>query len=246
VAYIIIRSLLFHIAVAIITPPYAVFACLLAPLPHHKRYKLITSWTRLILWLARILCGIRFEIVGAENIPQTPCIFALKHSSAWETFAAQIIFPPQVWILKRELLWIPFFGWGLKQLDPIAIDRSSGAKALRSMMQQAKDRIARGLSIIVFPEGTRTPVGMRSEYKSGAAHLARTLDVPIVPVTHNAGYLWAKNDWRRYPGTITIKIGSALHPSDYKNTQLFTHALETWIEGHLAHLGDPRDATQQN
>jgi 1-acyl-sn-glycerol-3-phosphate acyltransferase len=233
------RSLFFHLCVAIVTPPYAIFACLLAPLPHAQRYKLITSWTHLIIWMARVICRIHFQVIGQELIPQKACIFALKHSSAWETFAAQIIFPPQVWILKRELLWIPFFGWGLKQLDPIAINRSAGAKALRTMVQQAKERISRGLSIIVFPEGTRTLPGVRGEYKSGAAYLARALNVPIVPVTHNAGYLWAKNDWYRYPGIITIKIGEPLNPEEYSSTHTLTHALETWIEGNLAHLDDP-------
>ncbi|MES2207341.1 MAG: lysophospholipid acyltransferase family protein [Pseudomonadota bacterium] len=235
-----LRSILFHLCVALITPPYAVFACLLFPLPHQLRYKLITGWTRLIIFFARTLCGIRFNIKGTEHLPSQPCILALKHSSAWETFAAQLIFPPQVWVLKRELLWIPFFGWGLWQLQPIAINRSSGAKAMRQMIQQANDRIKKGLWIVVFPEGTRSLPGERIEYKSGAAHLARSLNIPLVPVAHNAGYLWPKNDWRRYPGEITIEIGTPLLPDHFQNAKVHTQHLEEWIEGTVHQLGNPR------
>lgn len=235
-----LRSILFHLCVAIITPPYAVFACSIAPfLPSRLRYRCITSWTRLVVNLAQKLCGIHFRIIGFEHVPTTPCIFALKHSSAWETFAAQVIFPPQVWVLKKQLLWIPFFGWGLRQLQPIAIDRSSGTRALRHMVEQAKDRIQKGLCIIVFPEGTRTRPGERTEYKSGAAYLARSLEVPVVPVAHNAGYLWSKNDWRRYPGEITVEIGTPLDPLAYPDAKSLTKALEEWVEGHVAQLGKP-------
>jgi 1-acyl-sn-glycerol-3-phosphate acyltransferase len=233
------RSILFHLTVAIITLPYALLAGLLAPFPHHLRYRWITSWTHLVVFLARVVCGIQFRVLGLEHLPSTPCILALKHSSAWETFAAQVIFPPQVWVLKKQLLWIPFFGWGLKQLNPIAIDRAAGTKALRQMTEQAKDRLAKGLYIIVFPEGTRTPPGERVDYKPGAAFLARSLQVPIVPVAHNAGYLWPKQDWRRYPGEITVHIGSPLSPTSYPDTKSLTHALEHWIETQVEQLGSP-------
>lgn len=234
-----LRSLLFHITVGLITPPYALFACLIAPLPPRLRYRIITSWTHLVVWLAQRLCGIRFRVIGLENIPSQPCIFALKHSSAWETFAAQVIFPPQVWVLKRELLWIPFFGWGLRLLQPIAINRSAGARAMRHMIDQAKDRIRRGLCIIVFPEGTRARPGEHIEYKSGAAFLARSIGVPVVPVAHNAGYLWSKQDWRRYPGEITVQVGPPIDPLAYPDAKSLTKAIEQWVENHVAQLGQP-------
>ena len=146
-------------------------------------------------------------MVGAENIPREPCIILAKHESAWETLAFQAIFPPQVWVVKRELLWIPFFGWGLAMLSPIAIDRKAGPRALRQMVEQGRERLQRGFCIVIFPEGTRAAPGVRGVYQAGGAWLALKTGAPVLPVAHNAGTYWPRNAFVKRPGTITVSIG---------------------------------------
>ena len=132
-----------------------------------------------------------------------------KHQSAWETVAFQVIFPPQVYVIKRELLWIPFFGWGLAMVSPIAIDRRAGMRALKQMLEQGKDRLARGFWVIVYPEGTRIAPGERGTYQTGGAAIASHAGAPVLPVAHNAGTCWRRNAFLKYPGTITVSIGQA-------------------------------------
>jgi len=134
-----------------------------------------------MIWAAERVCGIRYRVLGRENIPTEPCIVLAKHESAWETLALQVVLPPQVWVVKRELLWIPFFGWGLAMLSPIAIDRSEGTRSLRQMLVQARTRLKRGFWIIIFPEGTRSARGARGTYHAGGAWLdGRLLDSPVM------------------------------------------------------------------
>ena len=149
------RSVLFAVALALITPVYALIALATFPLPRMARYRVISGWSRLMVFLARILLGIRWKVEGREHLPGRPAVILSKHQSAWETMAFQLIFPPQVHVLKRELLWIPFFGWGLALMSPIAIDRSRGVAALRAIARRGRERLAQGFWVIVFPEGTR-------------------------------------------------------------------------------------------
>ena len=164
-----IRSSLFAAFQIVITPVFAVIALLTFPLPPLTRYRIISKWTRCVMWAARIICGIRYRVIGAEHIPREPCIILAKHQSAWETLAFQLIFPPQVWVLKRELLRVPFFGWGLAMLSPIAIDRSSRREALQQLIEQGRQRLDAGFCIVIFPEGTRIPPGQRGKYRPGGA-----------------------------------------------------------------------------
>ena len=152
-----LRSSLFALALLLVTPPYAAIALLTFPLPPLTRNRIISGWSRLVVWLARVLCGIRWRVEGQEHLPRRPAVILAKHQSAWETMAFQIIFPPQVYLLKRELLWLPFFGWGLALTSPIAIDRSRGTAALRRLVRLGKERLERGFWVVVFPEGTRIP-----------------------------------------------------------------------------------------
>ncbi|MGD8478358.1 MAG: lysophospholipid acyltransferase family protein, partial [Burkholderiales bacterium] len=196
-------------------------------------------WSYLIVHLARIICGIRFRVIGKENIPNQPSIILSKHQSAWETLAYQEIFPPQVWVLKRGLLKIPFFGWGLAMMSPIAIDRSAGVQALHQSLEQGRQRIDDGWWIVVFPEGTRTFPGEHKRYHVGGAWLASQIGVKIVPVAHNAGTVWRRDAFIKYPGTITVSIGTALDPAGNKPAQLIKE-VEDWIEQEVERLGSAR------
>ncbi len=175
-------------------------------------------------------------MIGAENVPRHPCIILSKHQSAWETLAFQVILPPQVWVVKRELLWIPFFGWGLAMLDPIAIDRGAGRRALRQMLDQGRDRLARGLCIVIFPEGTRVAPGKRGNYQAGGAWLAAKTATPVVPVAHNSGEFWRRNAFLKYPGTITVSIGAPIETRDMA-PEVLNRRVEDWIESEMQRLG---------
>ena len=164
-----LRSALFAASLVIVTPPYALLALATFPLPRMARYRIISGWSRLVVRLARVLCGIRWRVEGREHLPAAPSVILSKHQSAWETLAFQEIFPPQVLVLKRELLWIPFFGWGLALMSPIAIDRAKGRAALRDIARRGKERLAQGFWVVIFPEGTRVRVGEKRDYQQGGA-----------------------------------------------------------------------------
>jgi 1-acyl-sn-glycerol-3-phosphate acyltransferase len=168
-------------------------------------------------------------VIGAEHIPQIPGIVLSKHQSAWETLAFQEIFPPQVWVLKKELLLVPFFGWGLAMTSPIAIDRSSKKAALKQIVSQGKDRLKKGFWIVVFPEGTRIAPGKKGRYGIGGAWLATHTGAPVVPVAHNAGRFWGRNALIKLPGTITVSIGAPIDPTGMNlatSTPAWNHGLK--------------------
>lgn len=231
----ILRSTLYMLLQVIITPPYALITLACFPLSAHNRYRVTSSWTRMMLFLLRVICGVKYRILGAENIPKTPSIVLSKHQSAWETLAFQKIFPPQVWVLKRELLRIPFFGWGLAMTSPIAIDRSSGKAALEQVVEQGRDRLKQGFWVVIFPEGTRIAPGKKGKYRIGGAWLATHTGVPVVPVAHNAGEFWGKNSFVKRPGTITVSIGK---PIDYAGMEpaKLNATVEAWIEAEVARI----------
>ena len=231
----VLRSLAYTIIQAVATPVYAIVSLLTFPLPPLARYRVITSWSRLMVWAAEHVCGIRYRVRHTGNIPAEPCIILAKHQSAWETLAFQLIFPPQVWVIKRELLWVPFFGWGLAMLNPIAIDRGGGAKALRQALEQGRARLADGFSIVIFPEGTRTMPGTRGRYHPGGAWLAIKTGARVLPVAHNAGTCWPRNAWLKYPGLVTVSVGPALAPANDSPEALMSR-VEEWIEKEMQQL----------
>jgi len=224
-----LRSTLFAAALALLTPPYALLAVATFPLPRMTRYRIISGWSRLVIWLARGILGIDWRVEGREHLPSRPSVILAKHQSAWETMAFQMIFPPQVHVLKRELLWIPFFGWGLALMSPIAIDRSRGVAALRAMARRGRERLAQGFWIVVFPEGTRVAPGERRAYQLGGAWLAAASGAPVVPVAHNAGRVWPRNAFLKRPGTVTVRIGPAIEPAD-RDPKTINRLAEKWIE----------------
>jgi len=233
---VVLRSLLFALFQILITPVFAVIALLTFPFAPLSRYRVITAWSRLMVLGASAICGIRYQVLGAENIPREPCIILSNHQSAWETLAFQVILPPHVWVLKRELLWVPFFGWGLAMLSPIAIDRSAGARALRQTLEQGRERLRQGFSIVIFPEGTRIAPGARGVYHAGGAWLAVKTAAAALPVAHNAGECWRRNAFLKYPGLITVSIGPALASRNLSAQQL-TAQVERWIENEMKRIG---------
>ena len=224
-----LRSSLFALALILITPPYAVLALATAPLPRMLRYRIISGWSGLVVWLASAILGIHWRVEGREHLPARPAVILSKHQSAWETMAFQVIFPPQVHVLKRELLWIPFFGWGLALMSPIAIDRSRGVAALRAIARRGRERLEQGFWVVVFPEGTRVRPGERRPYQLGGAWLAAAADVPVVPVAHNAGLFWPRNAFLKRAGTVTVRIGPSIDAAD-RDPKTLNDLAEAWIE----------------
>jgi len=224
-----LRSSAFALALVLITPPYALLALCTFPLPRLLRYRIIAGWSRLVVHLARIILGIGWRIEGAEHLPAHPAVILSKHQSAWETMAFQLIFPPQVHVLKRELLWIPFFGWGLALMSPIAINRSRGVSALRAIAKKGRERLEQGFWVVVFPEGTRVRPGERRPYQLGGAWLAAAAGAPVVPVAHNAGLVWPRNSFLKRPGTVTIRIGPAIESAN-RDPKAVNELAEKWIE----------------
>ncbi|HEY3075498.1 MAG TPA: lysophospholipid acyltransferase family protein [Burkholderiales bacterium] len=224
-----LRSSIFALALVLVTPPYALLALATVPLPRMLRYRIISGWSRLVVWLARTVVGIRWRVEGREHLPARPAVILSKHQSAWETMAFQVIFPPQVHVLKRELLWIPFFGWGLALMSPIAIDRSRGVAALRAIARRGRERLEQGFWVVVFPEGTRVRPGERRPYQLGGAWLAAAAGAPVVPVAHNAGLFWPRNSFLKRAGTVTVRIGPSIEAAE-RDPKTLNDLAEAWIE----------------
>ncbi|MFA6179654.1 MAG: lysophospholipid acyltransferase family protein [Candidatus Methylopumilus sp.] len=230
-----LRSILFNLGILIITPIFSVLAILLFPLPAVMRSRLVSGWAHCAMFWLALTCGLRFRVIGRENIPKHASVILAKHQSAWETIAFQTIFPPQIWVMKRSLLWIPFLGWAFAALRAIAIDRSAGREALKQMVAQGKDRLARGLWVVIFPEGTRIAPGERGKYHIGGAWLATHTQATVVPVAHNAGEFWRKNSFIKTPGVITVSIGKPIAAKGMRPDDL-NKVVESWIESEMANL----------
>lgn len=231
----IFRSLLFYLGQWSSLLLFAPLALLSAPLSLRTRVRLISGWARFqVLWL-RWVCGLSYRVRFEGALPDGPFVLLSKHQSAWETLAFQAIFPPCVWVLKRELLRIPLFGWGLAMTGPIAIDRSAGRKALDQLVTQGSDRLNRGLCVVVFPEGTRVAPGARGRYNFGGALLASRSHFPVVPVAHNAGVFWTRNAFVKHPGVIDVVVGPALM-TESVSAKKINGEVELWIEQTMATL----------
>ena len=223
------RSILFYFGEALSTIPFciiALFALLTTPT---RRSKLIAGWAIFVTWWLRVTCGVKHEIKGIENISEWPCVFACSHQSTWETIATQTFLPPLAWVLKKELLNIPFFGAGLRATGPIAIDRSQHKKALDQVIEQGIEKFAEGRHVLIFPEGTRTPYGTKGRYKKGAAKLARAANVPIIPIAHDAGKYWSSTSLWIKPGTIRCIIGPEISTLNKTDNEIMGE-IEQWID----------------
>lgn len=230
-----VRSILFALAQVAYTLLYALLSPIIFLFGQHMRHRLLSGFAPGMLWLLKVICGIRMEVHGIENIPATPCVVLSKHQSAWETLALQLVLPLHVWVAKRELLWIPFIGWLLALSSPIALDRSKGKAALRQLLDQGKKRLDAGFSVVIFPEGTRIPYGKKGQYKIGGALLAKHAGVPVLPVAHNAGKYWGRNAFVKRPGVVQMIIGQPI-ATDGLEADEINRRVEDWIEGQMAQL----------
>ena len=231
-----LRSLLFLLLQLVTVIPWA-FVCLAcAPLPLHVRYRVTVQWPRAMTWAARWICGLRWEVVGEENLPDGPAVLLPKHQSTWETFFLIWWTPRDLcFVFKRELLYVPFFGWGMGLLKMIHIDRARKRNAFDSVVTQGAAQLASGRWVIIFPEGTRIPAGTQGKYKSGGARLAIRTGVPVIPIAVNAGRLWPKKKLIKTPGLITVSIGKPIESSG-KTPEYLTREVETWIEAEMRRI----------
>ncbi len=221
---------------------YAPLSLLTAVLPFPRRYRLISRWARWQMFLLKHICGLDYRVDGLEHLPAGAAVILAKHQSAWETIAFQQIFPPQTWVLKRELMWIPLFGWALALLRPIAIDRGAGRVAIEQVIEQGRERLQSGIWVVVFPEGTRMAPGTRRRYGIGGAALAAESGYPVVPVAHNAGSFWPRRGFLKRPGMIRVVIGPVINPRG-KTAEDIRRLAEEWIEGKMPDLEGKRRVT---
>lgn len=230
-----IRSVLFFAFLIIITPPFSLVAILVRPLPPRVRYRIIGVWTRLAMMALHYIVGLRFRVIGRENLPVRAAVVLCKHQSAWETLSLQVILPRVAFVFKKELLRIPFFGWGLGCMPMIAIDREAGKDALAQVEEQGRKLLEEGFWVTVFPEGTRMPPGQTRRYKVGGARLAHVTGALVVPIAHNAGDFWKRNAFVKHAGEIVVSIGPSIDTQGLTTEQINGHA-QVWIEGEMRRL----------
>ena len=223
------RSLVFYLGLLPLTVFFSLVSILILPLPRPTRYRIMTGWAYTAMKWLRATCSLDWQVCGLENIPNKAGVIICKHQFAWETISLQLIFPRQSQVLKKELLHIPFFGWGLASLNPIAIDRGAGIKALKAVFKKAEERISEGWWILIFPEGTRVQVGTKGKYKQTGPAIASRLDCPLVPVAHNAGAFWPRKNIKKKSGLIQVVIGPPISTSN-KTVKAITEEAEDWIE----------------
>jgi 1-acyl-sn-glycerol-3-phosphate acyltransferase len=230
-----LRSLLFTTFLFLSTFCYAIAVLALCWLPGRRLYGVARSWSKTQMWVLAKTCGLHYRIEGLENIPSGAHVSMWKHSSAWETIAQASIFPPQSWVLKQELMWIPLVGWAVKCLKPIAIDRKAGAMAVAQVIEQGQQRLADGLWILIFPEGTRVAPGERKKYGVSGALLASRIGCKVVPVAHNAGVFWPRRGWVKKRGVIEVSIGPAIDATGRDPREL-NEQVRAWIETRIASM----------
>lgn len=230
-----LRSLLFMLALVVFTPPFVLVLLLLFWLPPYYRWRYASHWAIVADWLIRHLLRIETRVLGRENIPGRSCVILSKHQSAWETIALQRVFAPTSFVYKRELHWLPFFGWGLALMPFVSINRGSGKEALNQVAQNGRQRLAEGYSVVIFPEGTRVAPGEKKRFKIGGAYLAAAAGAPVVPIALNSGEYWRRKAFIKYPGVVTMSIGPAIDPAGLTAEEINRRA-EAWIEAEMGRI----------
>lgn len=232
-----IRSTLFWIAFLPMLLVSASLVSLAFFMPLGFRIGLIKIWISYSLGCLRLTCGLGYEVEGLENIPDHGFIVMSKHSSTWETIAIQRFFRPLVWVVKRELTWIPFFGWALKAMNAIALDRGTGRKAINQLVQESRQRMDQGRILMLFPEGTRVPPGQVRPFKLGGAIVSQQTGYRVLPIAHNAGEFWPRHSWIKWPGTIRIVIGKPIDPEG-KTAEQIVGEVARWILAECDRISD--------
>jgi 1-acyl-sn-glycerol-3-phosphate acyltransferase len=226
--WLVIRSTLFWPPFLLATLTFAIILCLLMIFPFNIRIAVVRLWINLSLGLLHVICGLKYVVEGTENIPENGFIVMSKHSSTWEAIALQKFFDPMVWVVKRELTWIPIFGWGLIAVNAIALDRGTGRKAINQLIEQSKKRMDEGRILMLFPEGTRVMPKQQKPFKVGGAIVSQRTGYAVLPVAHNAGEYWPRHSWIKWPGTIRVVIGKPIDPEGKEPAEIIG-LVKDWI-----------------
>ncbi|MCW4151285.1 1-acyl-sn-glycerol-3-phosphate acyltransferase [Halomonas sp. 18H] len=234
----VVRSVVFYagyfaalLVIGVLFLPIAPF------LPLAGRYRLLNLYNYFLMFWFRIACGVRYDIQGAHHLPDGPCVIQANHQSEWETVFLQVMKPPVCTVLKRELLHLPIFGWGLRLLHPISLDRSKPARAIKQVLSQGVSRLNTGLSVLIFPEGTRVEPGERRRYNKSGSVVACRAGVPVIPVAHNAGERWPGRHWVKRPGVLRVRIGEPIETAGRTSDEVLAD-VEAWIETQLIDISD--------
>lgn len=232
-----VRSTIFSIGYFFSGIFYGTISVLAWLLPPMVRHRFIIGWTLFTIFWLRLVCGVGYKLHGKENLKKSkgPVIVLSKHQSTWETLYLQALLFPAVTVVKRELLNIPFFGWGLRALLPIAIDRSNPRAALQQVKEKGIKRLKQGYNVVLFPEGTRSAPGERQKYARSGADISVKSGVPIVPVALNSGKFWQKGKYNKVPGTIQVYVGEPISPEGKTSKELINE-VEAWIENKMLEL----------
>ena len=222
-----LRSLLYFVGSIISVITITLCGLFFVFSPYSTRQKFLSQWAIFCIWWLKITLNITTRIIGQENVNKSPCVIISNHQSTWETLAFQTIFPAHTWVLKKELLWLPVFGWSLALLKPIIINRGDKLNAIKKVILQGSDRLNKGISVVVFPEGTRQPYNQLGDYQNGGAAIAKKTGYDIIPVYHNAGKIWPKGSFIKKPGVITIVIGKAISSSSMTSSGI-TEEIRNW------------------
>ncbi len=233
-----LRSTLFYLGLTLNTLFFGLLSPLAWALPRRQAYNFMVCWNRCTLVWVRLCCGIRYQVHGLENVPPAgPYVVMANHQSAFETILMAILFPQPAFVLKRSLLHIPFFGWGLAATRPIAVNHKAPIRSFKNLVKKAGKKLQKGDVIIIYPEGARLPTGVRAPYQPGSAHIATHNGVPVVPVAHNAGHCWPRR-FLKYPGTVTLTIGAPIDATGMDMKEL-NQKVQEWIEAQGAQMAPP-------
>lgn len=238
-----IRIFFFYLLLGTTALLWCSLSFFIAPfLPFRIRYRFINVyWCRCALWLTRVFLNIKVNITGQENIPETPCVIVSNHQSTWETFFLSARFQPLSQVLKRELLYVPFFGWAMAMLRPIAIDRNNPKAALKVVAKKGDELLKDRVWVLIFPEGTRVPYGQIGKFSRSGSALAVNADLPVLPISHNAGRYWPKEGWGKKPGTIEVVIGKPMYAEGTgpRAIAALNDRVSAWNEQTQRDLGSP-------
>lgn len=236
-----LRSVLFLVGALLITAPFGILVPAARIFGSEAPFTVARTYTKVMLRWIEISCGIRYEVTGWEHVPKTPVVIMAKHQSAWETIWIESAFPSQCWIIKKELLWLPFVGWGLMAIRAIAIDRSAGSSAREQIVEQGAERLREGHWVTIFPEGTRVAPGAKGRYGIGGSLLATRTGTAILPIAHNAGEVWGRYAFRKKPGVVKVVIGPLI-PAAGREVLEVNREVEGWIEGQMRIISPHRYA----
>lgn len=235
-----LRALMFWLVMVISVVIWGSLLLLMFPFSYLQRVAFLNIWSALVIWWLGITCGLKYKVEGLENIPtERASVIMSKHQSTWETIILWKLMPPLVWVAKKELMRVPFFGWGLAMLKTIALDRGAGRSAINSLVKQGTERLKDGLSIVIFPEGSRVLPGHKKRYKKGGAILAVESGFPVLPLAHNSGEFWPRHSFIKWPGTVTLVVGPLIE-SHGKTADELLAEVERWIETASNKLVDPK------